>query len=72
MKYQLTKIEIPLSDIKDVVNDDTYGGEEKSALRIGTPYGHTDRVVIKTKKGTYILFTSIGGLRVKILSIMAA
>ncbi|MDM5340564.1 hypothetical protein QUF84_25565 [Fictibacillus enclensis] len=72
IRWQLTKVEIPLSDITDVVNDDTYGGEEKSAIPIGTPYGTTDRVVIKSKKGTYILFTNIGGIKEKILSFMAA
>jgi hypothetical protein len=70
IQWQLSSIEIPLSDINEIVNDDTYGGEEKSAIRIGNPYGHTDRVVIKTKTGTYILFTSIGGLKEKILSYM--
>jgi hypothetical protein len=68
IKWQLSKIEIPLIEIMSVENDDTYGGQEKSAIRIGNPYGHTDRVVIKTKAETYILFTSIGGLREKILS----
>lgn len=71
IKHQLTKIEIPLSDITSVENDDTYGGEEKSAIRIGTPYGTTDRIVIKSKKGNYILFTNVGGLKEKILSFMA-
>jgi hypothetical protein len=68
INWQLNKIEIPLSDIIDVKNDDTYGGTEKSAIRIGNPYGNTDRVVIKTKKETYILFTSIGSIKEKILS----
>jgi hypothetical protein len=68
IRWQLSKIEIPLTDIVSVESDDTYGGKEKSAIRIGNPYGHTDRVVIQTKTETYILFTSIGGLREKILS----
>ncbi|MBH9966311.1 hypothetical protein [[Bacillus] enclensis] len=68
IRWQLSKIEIPLADIVNVEDDDTYGGREKSAIRIGNPYGHTDRVVIQTKTETYILFTSIGGLREKILS----
>jgi hypothetical protein len=68
IKWQLSSIEIPLSYIIEVINDDTYGGEEKSAIRIGNPYGHTDRVVIKTRTGAYIIFTSIGGLKEKILS----
>jgi hypothetical protein len=68
IRWQLSKIEIPIEDIVSVENDGTYGGKEKSAIRIGNPYAHTDRVVIRTKSETYILFTSIGGLREKILS----
>ncbi|UGB33110.1 SunI/YnzG family protein [Metabacillus sp. B2-18] len=51
IKWQLTKVEIPTSEIIDV-------SEEKEAIRIGTPYGTTDRVVIKTTKKTYILYTT--------------
>lgn len=58
IKWQLSKVEIPVADILDVCLDDTYGGEEKEAIRIGTPYGTTDRVVIKTKIKTYILYTT--------------
>lgn len=58
IKWQLTKVDIPTSEIIDVSLDDTYGGEEKEAIRIGTPYGTTDRVVIKTTKKTYILYTT--------------
>lgn len=58
--WQLSKTVIPLSDIKDVSNDNTYGGEVRNAIRIGTPYGTTDRVVIKTSSQTYILFTTNG------------
>lgn len=58
IKWQLSKIDIPASDILDVSLDDTYAGEEKAAIRIGTPYGTTDRVVIKTKTETYILYTT--------------
>ncbi|PSL32968.1 hypothetical protein B0H99_11078 [Planomicrobium soli] len=58
IKWQLSKVEIPASDIIDVSLDDTYGGEDKKAFRIGTPYGTTDRVVIKTKTQTYILYTT--------------
>jgi hypothetical protein len=68
IKWQLSKIDIPLSEITDVLNDDTYGGEDKKAIRIGFPYGHTDRIVIKTTSESYIVFTSIGGLKEKILS----
>jgi Bacterial PH domain len=72
IKWQLSQIDIPLSEIKDVTLDDTYGGEDKKAIRIGFPYGHTDRVVIKTSAETYILYTSNGGLKDKILSFMEA
>ncbi|MED3752017.1 hypothetical protein [Geobacillus stearothermophilus] len=58
ISWLLSKIEIPISDIVKVTLDDTYGGEEKTAIRIGTPYGETDRVVIQTHSNTYILFTT--------------
>ena len=58
IRWLLTKITIPLSDILAVTTDDTYGGKEKEAIRIGTPYATTDRVVIITKESTYVLFTT--------------
>ncbi len=70
INWLLNKTKIPLSAITEVSNDDTYGGQEKEAIRIGFPSGNTDRVVIKTKKETYILFTSIGGIKEKILTLM--
>ncbi|MED1741071.1 hypothetical protein P4U97_16395 [Bacillus swezeyi] len=51
-------MEIPIKEINDVFFYPNYGGEEKSAVRIGFPYGSTDRVVIKTANNTYILFTT--------------
>ncbi|TYS90102.1 PH domain-containing protein [Rossellomorea aquimaris] len=71
IKWQLSNIIIPLSDIKEVRDDDTYSGEGKTAMRIGYPYGHTDRVVIQTNSETFILFTS-NGLKEKILSYIGA
>ncbi|MFC6039690.1 hypothetical protein ACFPYN_09690 [Paenisporosarcina macmurdoensis] len=58
IRWLLSKITIPITDILRVTTDDTYGGEEKKAIRIGMPYGTTDRVVIITKENTYILFTT--------------
>lgn len=58
VKWQFTKITIPIADILAITTDDTYGGKEKQAIRIGMPYGTTDRVVILTKESTYILFTT--------------
>lgn len=72
IKWQFSQIDIPFSEIKDVTKDDTYSGEEKTAMRLGFPYGHTDRVVIKTSSETYILYTSNGGMKEKILSFMEA
>lgn len=58
--WQLSKTEILLSDILDVYMDDTYAGNEKEAVRIGTPFATTDRVAIKTRSKIYILFTTNG------------
>lgn len=58
IRWLLSKTTIPISDILTVTTDDTYGGKEKQAIRIGMPYGTTDRVVIITKESTYILFTT--------------
>ncbi|GAJ44104.1 hypothetical protein [Parageobacillus thermoglucosidasius] len=56
------------SDIVEVTLDDIYGGEEKTAIKIGTPYGETDRVVIQTHSNTYILFTT-DAVSIKIKSV---
>ena len=59
IKWQLTKVNIPLNEIIEVTEDDTYAGVEKNdAIRIGTPYGTTDRILIKTSKQDYVLFTT--------------
>ncbi|MCM3584707.1 PH domain-containing protein [Mesobacillus maritimus] len=59
MKWRFTKIEIPLSEIVEVTEDDTYGGgQEKNAIRLGFPSATTDRIVIKTTTETYLLYTS--------------
>lgn len=71
VRWQLSKIEIPISEILDVSHDDTYGGEPKDAIRIGTPYGTTDRITIKTNSKTYLLFTTnVTSLHKKISTIM--
>jgi hypothetical protein len=58
IKYQLAELRIPISDIIKVTLDDTNGGIDTRAIRIGNPSGTTDRVVIKTKSNSYILFTT--------------
>ncbi|AIQ55369.1 SunI/YnzG family protein [Paenibacillus sp. FSL R7-0331] len=58
IRWQLTKIEIPVTEITEITLDNTYGGSDKDAIRIGTPYGTTGRVLIRTKQRAYLLFTS--------------
>ncbi|RPK14788.1 SunI/YnzG family protein [Priestia endophytica] len=58
IKWQLAKFNIPLEDIIEVSEDDTYGGAKADAIRIDPPYGTTDRIYIKTKKQDYIIFTT--------------
>ncbi|MFS8603285.1 hypothetical protein AB0764_10270 [Priestia megaterium] len=58
IKWQLAHFMIPLEDILEVTEDDTYGGNEANAIRIGPPYGTTDRIFIKTTNKNYLLFTS--------------
>ncbi|CUB12803.1 hypothetical protein BN2127_JRS1_04592 [Bacillus cereus] len=59
IKWQLATVSIPISEMIEVIEDDTYAGVEKAnAIRIGTPYATTDRILIKTRKLDYILFTT--------------
>lgn len=58
IRWQLTKVIIPISSVLSITTDDTYGGDKKQAIRIGLPYGTTDRVFIITNDNTYILFTT--------------
>ncbi|MCW9132758.1 hypothetical protein OF830_17810 [Bacillus paramycoides] len=70
ISWQLAKIHIPLSEIIEVAEDNTYAGvEEKDVIRIGTAYGTTDRILIKTVKQNYLLFTTN---RVSVLNIIKA
>lgn len=59
ISWQLAKIQIPFSEIIEVTEDETYAGvEEKNVIRIGTAYATTDRILIKTVKQNYLLFTT--------------
>lgn len=66
ISWQFSKIEIPRNEITEVIHDDTYGGEEKQAMRIGFPYATTERIVIKTTKEDYILYTNNTSIKNKI------
>ncbi|MBY0202283.1 hypothetical protein SAMN05720606_111175 [Paenibacillus polysaccharolyticus] len=57
IRWQFTKIEIPISQITSVTLDNTYGGSEPSAVRIGYARS-TERILIRTTHQSYILFTS--------------
>ncbi|MGO4530543.1 hypothetical protein AB4Z30_15780 [Paenibacillus sp. 2TAF8] len=58
IRWQFFKIEIPLAQITSVILDDTYGGSEPSAIRIGPVNGTTERIVIRAAQQSYILFTN--------------
>ncbi|MFC7319791.1 hypothetical protein [Halobacillus campisalis] len=66
ISWQLSRVKIPKNEIIEVRNDDTYGGEDKSAMRIGFPSASLERFVIKTTKQNYILFTSNISIKNKI------
>ncbi|MHA7580659.1 SunI/YnzG family protein [Paenibacillus vandeheii] len=71
IRWQLSKIEIPISDIKAVTLDDTYGGSEPTAVRIGAAYGASETILIRTTHQSYILFTSNEALFPKISAILS-
>ncbi|WP_026580856.1 SunI/YnzG family protein [Bacillus sp. J33] len=70
IKWQLNKIKIPIAEIVDISIDDTYAGEDPSAIRIGFPYGTVERVRIKTKSSSYLLYTNSSSLKGKISSLL--
>ena len=66
ISWQLSRVEIPKHEITEVLSDSTYGGEERTAVRIGYLYATTERVVIKTSQENYILFTNDTSIRNKV------
>ncbi|WP_339259941.1 hypothetical protein MKZ12_08600 [Paenibacillus sp. FSL R5-0713] len=58
IRWQFSKIEIPIAHISSVTLDDTYGGSEPSAIRIGPVNGTSERILIRTVNQSYILFTN--------------
>ena len=58
ISWQFSKIHIALCEITEVTEDNTYAGVEEKAQSIGTAYGTTDRILIKTVKQNYLLFTT--------------
>ncbi|HDR6821034.1 TPA: hypothetical protein QCV77_004593 [Bacillus thuringiensis] len=59
ISWQLAEVTIPLSDVLEVTEDATCAGvKEPTAIRIGTAYGTTDGILIRTVKQNYVLFTT--------------
>lgn len=48
IRHQFSKVAIPIPDIINVTSDDTYAGKDKHEIRIGSPYGTTERIAIHT------------------------
>jgi len=71
IRWQLSKVEIPISEIKAVTLDDTYGGSEPSAVRIGAAYGASKTILIRKTHQSYILFTSNESLFPKISAMLS-
>ncbi|WP_338539589.1 hypothetical protein [Paenibacillus tundrae] len=71
IRWQLSKIEIPIADIRTVTLDETYGGSNSSAIRIGAAYGATETILIHTTNQSYVLFTSNQTLFTKISSLLS-
>ncbi|HDR4723525.1 hypothetical protein J0835_16350 [Bacillus cereus group sp. Sample62] len=70
ISWQFAEVTIPLRDMIEVTEDATYAGvEEPSAIRIGTAYVATDRILIRTVKQNYVLFTTN---KVSILNVIHA
>ncbi|MBA2176276.1 hypothetical protein H0266_15365 [Halobacillus locisalis] len=70
IKWQLSKIDIPLDEIKDIIEDEQHEGLERTGFQIGQPFRSTHRVVIHTAAETYVLHTSKAGTKSQILSYM--
>ncbi|MFD3449478.1 hypothetical protein ACFDTO_33405 [Microbacteriaceae bacterium 4G12] len=68
IKWQLATVKIPVEEVIEIIEDDTYSGEDAGAVRIGVPYGTTNRIVIKTQKQNYILFTTNTAKILKVLN----
>ncbi|WP_145319958.1 SunI/YnzG family protein [Paenibacillus xylanexedens] len=72
IRWQFSKVEIPISNITSVTLDDTYGGSELSAVRIGAAYGASETILIRTTNQSYILFTSNEALFPKISDLVSS
>ncbi|MEW4429599.1 hypothetical protein AB1I68_19180 [Paenibacillus pabuli] len=72
IRWQFSKISIPITDIQSVMLDETYGGSEPSAIRIGAAYGASETILIRTPHQSYVLFTSNETLFPKINALISS
>lgn len=72
IRWQFSKIRIPITDIQSVTLEDTYGGSEPSAIRIGAAYGASETILIRTAHQSYVLFTSNETLFPKINALISS
>ncbi|MFK0520620.1 hypothetical protein ACINKY_00290 [Paenibacillus illinoisensis] len=72
IRWQFSKISIPITDIQSVTLEDTYGGSESSAIRIGAAYGASETILIRTPHQSYVLFTSNETLFPKINALISS
>ncbi|GAB1156051.1 hypothetical protein YWY31_20760 [Paenibacillus illinoisensis] len=72
IRWQFSKISIPIPDIQSVTLDETYGGSEPSAIRIGAAYGASETILIRTTHQSYVLFTSNETLFPKINALISS
>lgn len=60
VRWLLSKVEIPLRDIRDIWLSEHYSGGGQPSIRLGLPYATTDRVTIRTDSRNYIVYTTDG------------
>lgn len=66
LKWMLSEVKIPKAHILEVVSDETYGGKDIQALRMGFPYATTERYLLKTTEQNYLLYTGDHHLKKRI------
>lgn len=66
ISWLFTKVVIPKSDIIEVYYEETYGEENEEGYRIGIPLAPPERIVVRTKKEKYILYTNQQAIKDKV------
>ncbi|MCA0988584.1 hypothetical protein [Guptibacillus algicola] len=58
IKWLFSTVTIPKSELVEVYFEDTYEEESEYGYRIGYPFALPERIIVKTRKDTYILYTN--------------